>query len=175
MIVLNKDIYLSEILEKDLPIIIDWKNDTGLANLIMAEPQSLTNEEISLWLNKNINDKNQVILGIYNHFNNELIGLVRLMFIDFNSGVSELAIYIGSQKNRGKGYGKQALDELINLAFHKMQLRKLFLRVRSDNKPAIDLYLKSGFYQEGCLKKHFKSENGIIDVLIYSIFNSNKV
>jgi RimJ/RimL family protein N-acetyltransferase len=55
----------------------------------------------------------------------------------------------------GLGIGKLMLDFLINWAKETKVIRKINLRVRSDNEKAIKLYEKYGFEREGILKRDF--------------------
>ena len=73
---------------------------------------------------------------------------------------AEFAIYIGDNKNKGKGYSKEACNKALEFAFNKLGLNRIYLTVLDENKVAINLYIKCGFVNEGQLRKSvFK--NGI--------------
>jgi RimJ/RimL family protein N-acetyltransferase len=155
--------------------IAKWKTDRDLSMLIMSEYQKTSVSSAKEWIIKNSTDTNQVLNGIYLIADNskELIGISRLMFIDYESMICELGIYIGEDKYRGHGLGEKALDLTINLAFEKVKLKKIFLRVNKNNTIAIKLYKKKGFLIEGVLKEHLKNGNSYDDILYMSIFNRN--
>lgn len=67
---------------------------------------------------------------------------------------------------RRKGYGTALLHEVEEIS-KKEGLKKLSLLSRSDNNPAISLYLKENYKIEGLLRNHF--EKGT-DVYILSKF-----
>lgn len=50
--------------------------------------------------------------------------------------------------NRGKGYGKKVMDELIRLSIEK-DVETIHLSVYADNLPAIKMYEKYGFKANG--------------------------
>ena len=167
------DITLDIIEINDADKIARWKSDPELANLLMSNFSMISLNEAKEWIVKNTNDKNQRLNGVYKYDNlsKTLIGITRLMFIDFESGVAEFGTYIGDIENQGKGYGKLALEMTINQAFEELDLRKIFLRVNATNTGAFNLYKKMNFEIEGVLKKHFlNNKNEFEDIIYMSIF-----
>ena len=102
-----------------------------------------------------------------------LIGVARLMFIDYKSKVAELGIYIGEKKHMGLGLGTKALRLLITKAFLKLKLRKIFLRVNEKNVSAIKLYEKMNFKIEGGMcQNYYNNETFVFEDVVYmSLFN----
>jgi diamine N-acetyltransferase len=156
--------------------ILKWKSDPILANEIMSEFKIVTEDEVESWINLNSNDKNQVLKGIYYTTENKktIVGVVRLMFIDFESKNAELGIYIGDSNTRGKGIGKKALELIIKLGFKELKLNKIYLKVNSKNENAIKLYLNTGFIIEGKLEDHYYNTgtNMYEDIICMALFNS---
>lgn len=70
---------------------------------------------------------------------------------------------------RGKGIGAALLGALIAWAEHTPGIEKICLTVRADNLPAIALYKKLGFVEEGRRVKEIKLAEGVYvdDVLMY--------
>ena len=60
---------------------------------------------------------------------------------------------------QGKGIGKKLMDKLIDLADNWISVKRIELEVISDNTPAIKLYKKYGFREEG-VKKACVYKNG---------------
>ena len=84
----------------------------------------------------------------------------------------ELGRIVILKEARGKGLGKQLVNELIkdaNKIYGKsrFRLRKLYLLTHFDNKEAHSFYEKFGFSHETTLKKHYYEEK---DEHVYSIF-----
>jgi RimJ/RimL family protein N-acetyltransferase len=145
-----------------------WKRDAALASLLMARPAKLTATQASAWLHANQSDQNQRIWGIV-HSRGGLIGLARLMFIDFQSGTAELGIYIGDRVWRGRGLGEKAMTLLLREGFAHLGLHRIWLKVASSNKRAIACYKKFGFRKEGILKGHFKNGHGRQDAWVMAL------
>lgn len=55
----------------------------------------------------------------------------------------------------GKGFGEQLIKYLINWSKEGGMIRKINLRVRTDNNRGIKLYKKLGFFEEGIIKRDF--------------------
>ncbi|MDR7992066.1 GNAT family N-acetyltransferase [Thermosynechococcus sp. TG252] len=144
---------------QDAEIIHQWKNDISLVHLLMAKPMPVTLDETKEWLNKVLKDKNQIILGIkVNHIVPDqelLIGITRLMFIDWINRKSELGIYIANEKYRGIGVGKTAINLILDYAFCFLNLHKIYLQVSESNRAAINLYKSFGFQVEGIKREEF--------------------
>jgi len=173
---MNKTI-INKIGQKDLKNIIDWKGNRSLADKIMSNTQVLDQNSAQKWLKKNEEDKNQVIKGIFhlNHDQNIFVGIVRLMFIDFYSKTAELGIFIGEDDLRGKGIGGEALRLILNYAFLKLELNKVYLRVTETNSKAINLYKKYNFKVEGRLKEHYYnlSSNKYENIIYMGLFRQS--
>ncbi|MBR7796523.1 MAG: GNAT family N-acetyltransferase [Bacillota bacterium] len=87
------------------------------------------------------------------------IGVISLIQIDNVNHNAECIIDIGNKDYWGKGYGKEAMQLLLNYAFSEMNLHRLSLRVFSFNLKAIKLYEKLGFFHEG-RSRQFLYRNG---------------
>lgn len=70
-----------------------------------------------------------------------VIGYASLRFVGTQGDINTIAIAPEFQR---KGYGKKLLDWMFTTAQEK-GVRELFLDVRSDNTPAIELYKQHGF------------------------------
>ncbi len=64
-----------------------------------------------------------------------------------------------------KGIGTAMVEELIQWAHSSKVVRKINLRVRSDNQKAICLYKKLGFVEEGVTTREFLIDGQFFDVL----------
>ncbi|MGA8164709.1 MAG: GNAT family N-acetyltransferase, partial [Waddliaceae bacterium] len=77
-----------------------------------------------------------------------------------------IAIHIGWQH---KGIGRKLLEQIIDLAKRSSAIEKIQLNVRASNTPAISLYKKIGFQEEGRLKNRVKVKDRYIDDLIMGL------
>lgn len=77
-----------------------------------------------------------------------------------------IAVHVGWQK---KGIGTMLLKHMIEWAKNSGVLRKIQLNVRATNLPAIALYKKMGFEEEGRLKKQVKVREDYVDDIIMAL------
>jgi RimJ/RimL family protein N-acetyltransferase len=151
--------------------IMRWKNDKSLSELILSNYQTTTIEEAENWIFRNSTDKNQVLKGIFVVINAQkiLVGIVRLMYIDTKNKHAEFGIYIGDSQHRGKGYGQIATQLIVDEAFVKQGLHKVYLKVDESNIAAIKSYQKVGFEIDGRLKDHVFDGTNYKTLLLMSV------
>lgn len=70
-------------------------------------------------------------------------------------------------EEQSKGYGKQALEQIIQ-RFENTQFNTILLEVRRSNKIARNLYRSLGFEQDGVRKNYYQTEEGREDALLLS-------
>lgn len=139
-------IYLSPINQEDYLTYTRWMNDKNITNNLGNTSFINTIEGEKEWLNKKDNDVN---LAIVLKENDELIGNISLMDIDQINRKATLGIFIGELKYRSNGYGKEAINLILDFAFNYQNLHSVDLNVFSFNELAINCYLKVGFKEYG--------------------------
>ncbi len=82
------------------------------------------------------------------------LGFVALHSIEWNNQAAMLAIGIGDQAARGRGYGTEALALILQYAFYELGLHRVGLNVISYNESAAHLYVQAGFVTEGRLREN---------------------
>ena len=97
------------------------------------------------------------------------IGFVVLFSIKWASQTSSMAIGIGENSYRGKGYGADALRLILNYAFAELNLYRVSLTVMSYNADAIRAYERVGFVKEGVQRGMVKREGQRYDMVLYGI------
>lgn len=157
--------------------IAEWKSDPILARMIMSSFKKTSLSKAKKWIIETNSDKNQKLNGIYYAEDDvkNLIGITRLMYIDWQSKVAELGMYIGDEHYRRRGLGKIAIAKTLEQGFSNLGLRKIFLKVAEGNRSAVQLYLGNGFEIEGELRQHFKTDQSFENILIMSKFNPQKL
>lgn len=78
-----------------------------------------------------------------------LIGNCGIKEIDWRRRCGEVGLFIGSEADRGKGYGKEALRLLLGYCFETLNLHNVELHVFSFNARAIAAYKSVGFREAG--------------------------
>jgi len=169
------NILLKNIALSDATKISKWKSNPQLAKEIMSSFQSIDIQAAEQWIIANTEHKNQELRGIYakNEHAEELLGISRLMFVDYESKNAEFGIYLGEKKYQGQGVGGKALRLMLKIGFEELGLLKIYLKVAEKNKRAIKLYQKLNFIQEGCLKEHYYKNGAFENVIFMALFREN--
>lgn len=164
-------IRLREIRHGDMELLHQWINDPGIIRFTNSfRPVSEMEQED--WA-KNVGYfKNNFVFGIERTEDRSLIGTCGLYDIDNVSHKAELRMKICVPTERGKGFGKIALNLLLDFGFNDANLRKIWLRVLSSNTAASKLYEKGGFVYEGTMRKDMFIKGSYEDVTVMSLLNS---
>lgn len=83
------------------------------------------------------------------------VGNVGLKHIDATRGTSECFVEIGEVSARRHGVALAAMSQLLDVAFDELRLKSVRLGVFEFNAPAIGLYRKLGFVDDGRLGDHW--------------------
>ncbi len=81
--------------------------------------------------------------------------------LNFSGGTRQRTAHVGEfgvsilEKYWGNGIGEKLLEYLIDWSKNSGIIRKINLKVRTDNAPGIHLYKKLGFLEEGIVKRDF--------------------
>jgi RimJ/RimL family protein N-acetyltransferase len=97
------------------------------------------------------------------------IGNIMLMDLESRQGGAELGIVIGEADYRGKGYGTDACNAIVDFAFGELRLERVHLTAGVDNPSAEAAYVKCGFKKEGVLRHAAYSRGKFIDTVAMSI------
>jgi RimJ/RimL family protein N-acetyltransferase len=136
-------VYLSPVNPDDAERYTGWVNDLETAVNLTIAPQIIS-------LDKEREVLEEMAKGGYNFAivrreDDALLGNCGLLTVDQVQRTAELGIFIGEKVERGKGYGSEALELLLDYAFNLLNLHSIYLRVRSFNEAAIKSYEKVGF------------------------------
>lgn len=148
---------------------MEFVNDIDIAGNFKFTrfPFSISNFEkfiIDSW-----KDKNNVHFAIEE---DDYAGTISLKNINYIDKTAEYAIAI-RKKYWGTGTAKEATDKIIDYAFNKLNLEKVYLNVLASNVRANKFYNKYGFQLEGIFKKHIYVNGKYEDLNWYCIFKSD--
>lgn len=150
-------LYLSPMNIEDAPTYVKWLNDKTVSENLGLDMKITTLEGEKEWLKKNQSDYN---FAIVLKENDELIGNCSFDEIDLIHRNATLGIFIGDERNRGNGYGKEAIKLLLEYGFNNLNLNNIMLNVYEFNKRAIKVYESLGFKKFGTRHKshYFKGK-----------------
>ncbi|NLM43577.1 MAG: GNAT family N-acetyltransferase, partial [Clostridiales bacterium] len=153
-LLIGKHLKLDALETCDLDIMHHWFNNVEFLrhyDMIPAIPKS-QKDMIKLLEYYDSSDE-KLIFAVRILDSDKLIGIVGFDEIQWTNGVATTFIGIGDMEARGKGYGKEALDLLLDFGFNELNFHRIQLNVISYNDAAIALYETLGFVKEGIYRE----------------------
>ncbi len=140
--------------ERDLPLFVRWYSDPDVRHwLHLSDRPDVTLESERERFEK-ARDDPALVVWVIETLDGRPIGNVGLQGIDRHHGRAELGISIGEKEYWGRGYGTDAIRQVLGYAFAELGLRRLWLITDEDNERGIRCYEKCGFVREGLLRNH---------------------
>jgi len=167
----GKKVILRALTGDDLPQLIKLHNDAEVKTLAAMHQFPVSPESEKAWLESIMMDKSntRAYFGITDVTGGLLTGICFLQNINWVDRYAWFGIAILSEY-QGKGFGKEALDLIVQHGFEALNLQKICLYVLAVNSAAISLYQRKGFVTEGLLKNHCNLKGKPCDLLIMSLF-----
>ena len=103
-------------------------------------------------MEKNKRNKEDYQFGIVLRENEEYVGGIGIHHVDRRQATATLGYWLAQQHWR-KGYGSEALEAVLDLAFNKLKLRRVEAGVFKGNPSSGKLLEKFGFKLEGTRRK----------------------
>lgn len=89
---------------------------------------------------------------VISSYDNVALGMIDLFDFDFKNRRAGVGILVKESSDRQRGYGREALQLLINYSFTHLNLHQLYCNISEDNQASIKLFTNQGFETIG-LKK----------------------
>ncbi|HET8810716.1 MAG TPA: GNAT family N-acetyltransferase [Flavobacteriaceae bacterium] len=100
------------------------------------------------------------------------LGLIDVFDFDPKNRHAGIGIVIGKKENRGKGYGKEALELLCDYCFSHLNLHQVYANISEENKKSQHLFEDLGFEKIG-LKKEWNLVGGNFkNEFLYQLINN---
>jgi RimJ/RimL family protein N-acetyltransferase len=142
------------------------ENEETASNFIFTR-YPFSKEKLNDFVIKSWSDSKNVHYAILAE-NGEYAGTVSLKGINYVDRNAEYAIVL-RKEFWGKNVAYEATRKIIDYAFNRLNLNKVYLNVLASNKRANKFYEKFGFEFEGVFKKHLFVGGEYIDLNWYCI------
>lgn len=154
---------------KDLEYRVELLNTPSISNVLNVS-ETFNIETTQRWFQKIRTRDDRYDVVIMDDSN--VVGMAGLVNISQMDKNAEAYIYV-DPAFQGKRYGSKGLKLLLDHAFHKLKLNKVFLYTFAENTRANSFYKKLGFIREGYLKEHTFHKGVLKDRCIYSVLKSD--
>jgi diamine N-acetyltransferase len=169
----GEHIYLRALEPEDLEFIHTIENDEAIweiSNTITPYSKYLIKQYLEN-AHKDIFEVKQLRLVISN-YKGVALGMIDLFDFDFKNSRAGVGILVKELSDRSKGYGKEALNLLVNYSFSHLNLHQLYCNISEENESSIKLFSNQGFELIG-LKKDWILSNGIYkNELVFQLINN---
>ena len=170
----GEHIYLRALEPEDLEFIHEIENNQDIwdiSNTITPYSKFLIKQYLEQ-AHKDIFEVKQLRLVICTQEDNAAIGMIDLFDFDFKNRRAGVGILIKDIDKRQKGYGKEALELLINYCKTHLDMHQLFCNISEENTMSMKLFKNQGFNIVG-LKKDWNYVNGSYknEYLLQILFN----
>ena len=144
---IGERIYLSPRNAEDTEKFTEWLNDLETTDYIGRSATIITLEEERKYFEDSTNKENSFFITTLDE--DKLIGTISLENFNPINRNAVLGIFIGDKEYRSKGYGKEAIELILDFGFNYLNLHEIKLDVMAFNERAIKCYKKCGFKEYG--------------------------
>jgi RimJ/RimL family protein N-acetyltransferase len=145
-------ITIGPLVPEDFGPLFCWANDVAAARFDFAyrPVDMMTHRQ---WWDGLGKDATRVVFAIRKTTEPAIVGYVQIAAINSVHRSAELGIRIGHERDRGHGYGAEALRLAVEFSWNHLNLNRLQLVAFKHNHRAIAAYKAVGFKKEGLLRK----------------------
>lgn len=172
---IGQHVGLGPLNDEVLPLFTKWANDFATNAIsgndlrpaspsgLIAEWEPLVKGERPGWYG----------FVIYELTTMQPIGMINLRDVDTVHRTAEFGITIGERSNRGKGYGTEAIQLILDLAFNGLNLHNVWLDTLSLNPSAISAYTRAGFREIGRRREAYRLGGRTYDVILMDCLSTD--
>jgi diamine N-acetyltransferase len=140
-----------------LPLVMTWVNDREVMQYFAQRQDAISEEAERAYLESLVVSKADRAFSIFEGEGTDAdayVGQCSINQIYWPARNGRVFLVVRRDK-QGRGLGAAALRALVDEAFGALDLHKLWLIVRRDNKSAQAMYLRAGFEFEGVLRDEY--------------------
>lgn len=156
--------------KSDMPLLYKWINDPKVTQFLGARYPMTEHDEEKWYEDLSKRKEHNVVFAIVDRENDKPIGSMGVHNIDYVNGTATTGALIGEKEYWGKGFGGEAKMLVLNYAFNKLNLYKIYSDVIAYNERSVKYSLKCGYEVEAVFKNHFLRFGRRWDEVILSIY-----
>ncbi len=129
---------------KDSERMLEWMRDPEIIRHLQIGGPNTTRESIEGFILSSRVESKNLHRAVVNKAD-EYMGTVSLKHIDWEKGEAEYAIAM-HRSALGSGAAFSASEQILKIAFERLELERVYLNVLQENRRAIRFYTKFGFH-----------------------------
>lgn len=163
---------------EDIDLLYKWENDKNIwqvsNTLVPFSRYTLTkyieSSHVDIYQAKQL----RLMIDVVEQDMHTTVGTIDLFDFEPYHSRAGLGILIGEEAERGKGYAKAALLEVIDYAFETLNLNQLYCNIGLNNEVSLNLFTSIGFIGVGRKRKWNRTPDGFEDEVILQLFNEKE-
>jgi RimJ/RimL family protein N-acetyltransferase len=171
---IGKKVYLRGLEESDLENIQRWLCDSGVTKLLFQGDIPPNLHLMKEEFHKKMSQNNEIVFAIVSKANNLHVGWAGIYEINWVSRNGELRFFIGEKKHWRKGLTTESVSLLIDYAFNKLNLHRVYGGANIENHGSVKIFRKLGFSQEGISKEGHYRNGRYYDLIRFGLLNKKQ-
>ena len=163
-------VYIRPIVKSDIEKLNSWKNNLQIFKFLGGGFRPVSIDQQEKWIEKIIDLTGNDRRFIISTNDDKSVGMVGLYDIDWISRSCEIGVYVGEQSMQGNGYASEACKLIERYAFDILNIRKIKLKVVSENFKALNMWKKLGYVQVGEYKDDRYIEGKYYNIILMEKF-----
>ncbi len=152
----------------DLIHVQRWSEDPEMRRLT-GEAEPMTREDAEKWYSRARADKDRAWYAIVLKDDGRVVGEAGLLRMFRAWRCTDMTVMIGEKDVWGRGYGTEAGDLLLDLAFNEHRMHRVSVGVVSFNERALRFWEGLGFTREGAQRDGYLCDGEFSDFVMMSI------
>jgi diamine N-acetyltransferase len=157
-----------------LPLVMTWVNDREVMQYFAQRQETISEADEAVFLERLVASPTERAFSVFaGDADNEVsyVGQASINQIYWPARNGRVFLVVRGAMQR-KGLGAATLEALVAEAFGPLDLHKLWLIVRRDNRRAQAMYLRAGFEFEGVLRDEYRVGERFFDMVRMGIVRS---
>ena len=156
---------------EDYATLYEWRIDMRLwMNLSSQPPYPMTFADFAAIYDRLATDKEFAEFAV--EVDGALVGRCGMFSFDALARSAEVGLSFGPE-HIGKGYGRDTLRVLLDYAFTKRNLRRVWLETTATNEAALRAYAAAGFVEEGRLREAAYVDGTYVDAVRMAVLRAD--
>jgi diamine N-acetyltransferase len=140
---------LGPLRRESIPLYLRWMNDFATTRTLAVQPRPMTLEQETAWYEQAAMNEQERNFSIIERSSGRVVGNCGMFDVQLPNRRAEVGIVIGESDARGRGYGAEAMQLLLDYAFTAAGMHSVMLWVYEFNPAARRCYEKAGFREVG--------------------------
>lgn len=168
MIINGNGILLRAVEESDNAMLLSLINDPDTEMMLGGSSWPVSEAEQLKWFEHQERSRDVLRCIVALKENGKAIGTIILSDIDQKNATGHIHIKMSKDGGRGKGYGTDAVNTMVQYVFEELRLNCIYANILSYNEASIKLFERCGFKRDGVLRQRVFKKGRFVDMLAYS-------